>query len=655
LKLVIDIECNALVNPSHIWLVVTKDIDTGVYTYYRNVTRDKEEYERLRRDIIQVISSPSDILIGHNLCGYDWPVLCSHLQLDTEGILLHGLDTLVISKLVDYSRKRHSIEDYGIEFGVEKGKFNDFTKYSKEMEEYCVRDVDICERIYLKYKKYTSNPLHADSIKLEHHFQLVVNDLHNNGFAFNISKASNLLDKVTSELSTIDRDILEAFPPKLKLIREITPKETKYGTLNRTDFRWLGSDADLSIYNGGPFCRCSWDDFNPSSHKQIVQVLNTAGWKPVDKTQTHIETERSLSQLKYKKGTEVDLQKKELYSKLVELQKTGWKVNESNLETLPPRAPKAASLLARRILLEARRRTLTEWLDLVQPDGRIHGKFYAIGAWTHRMAHQNPNTANIPNEFDTAGKKKLLGKELRSLWCAPRNRLLVGCDAEGIQLRIFAHYINDPEFTDALVKGKKDDKSDPHSLNQRILGSVCKSRAAAKRFIYALLLGAGIGKLTEILGCTTAEATEALDRLLGRYVGWQTLKDEVFPKDAKRGWFTGLDGRKVRLPGDTEGSRRHLAMSGYLQNGEAVCMKLATLKWVKELPKYDAKLVNFVHDEWQVETPNNMTTALLIAELMAQSLKTVGEDLKLNCPLAGSYYNDDIKDYTIATSWAYTH
>jgi DNA polymerase-1 len=124
------------------------------------------------------------------------------------------------------------------------------------------------------------------------------------------------------------------------------------------------------------------------------------------------------------------------------------------------------------------------------------------------MAHQNPNTANIPNEFDTAGRKKLLGKELRSLWCAPKNRLLVGCDAEGIQLRIFAHYINDPEFTDALVKGKKDDKTDPHSLNQRILGSVCKSRAAAKRFIYALLLGAGIGESsTEISwDALTAEA-----------------------------------------------------------------------------------------------------------------------------------------------------
>jgi 6-pyruvoyl-tetrahydropterin synthase len=84
-------------------------------------------------------------------------------------------------------------------------------------------------------------------------------------------------------------------------------------------------------------------------------------------------------------------------------------------------------------------------------------------------------------------------------------------------------------------------------------------------------------------------------------------------------------------------------------------MKLATLKWSDRLIDYDAKLVNFVHDEWQVECPNNMNIALSIANMMADSLVQVGEDLSLNCPLAGSFYNEDLKDYTIATNWAYTH
>lgn len=647
MKYVIDIEADSLTNVKNIWLVVMKCIETGEYYIYRNITKDEKERERYIRDCEALRAADGD-LIGHNLLGYDWPVLCAAGQSTPamDGISL--VDTLIISKLVDYSRDGHSIEDYGLEFGFEKIKFTDFSKLSPEMEEYCKRDVDICEKIYQKYRRYISNPVHSVSIRTEHDFQSkVISALERNGFGFNVEKANKLLDKVTVELGSLDKDILEAFPPRLKLIREITPKETKYGTLNKSDFRWYHG-SDLSEFNGGPFCRCSWDDFNPSSHKQIVQVLSDAGWKPTDKTKTHIDTERELARQRRNPDPA-------LKARLDALKVSGWKVNETNLETLPDRAPKAARLLAKRILLESRRRTLTEWLELVHPDGRIHGRFYGIGAWTHRMAHQSPNTANIPNEFDTSGKKKLLGKELRSLWCAPKNRLLVGCDAEGIQLRIFAHYINDPEFTDALVKGRKDNKTDPHSLNQRILGSVCKSRAAAKRFIYALLLGAGLNKLAEILGCSVSEAEEALNRLLSRYKGWKILKDEVFPRDAKRGWFEGLDGRKVRIPGDTEGNRRHLAMSGYLQNGEAVCMKLATLKWIDKLKDYDAILVNFVHDEWQVEAPNDVRKCILIGEMMADSLRQVGEDLKLNCPLAGSIYNDDLKDYTIGTNWSTTH
>jgi hypothetical protein len=84
-------------------------------------------------------------------------------------------------------------------------------------------------------------------------------------------------------------------------------------------------------------------------------------------------------------------------------------------------------------------------------------------------------------------------------------------------------------------------------------------------------------------------------------------------------------------------------------------MKIATLKWATKLKDYDAKLVNFVHDEWQVECPNNVSIALEIAKMMAESLEQTGKELGLLCPLAGSYYSDDLKDYTIATNWSKTH
>lgn len=643
MKVVFDIEANGLENPTKVWLIVCKDIDTNEYHIFRKVSDDVAERERFIR-----FSEACELWIGHNILGYDIPVLVDLLSLAIP--VSKCLDTLIVSKLVDYSRAGHSIEDYGVEFGIEKGKFTDFSAYSQAMEDYCIRDVDICHNVYSKYIKYINNSERRRSIRLEHEFQLVVNDLHANGFAFNVKKASELLGKVEAELAVLDKDILDAFPPREVLVREFTPKATKFGTISKTSVPRLLWERMGDFEIGQTYRQTRKEPFNPSSHKQIIAVLSEAGWKPVDKTKTHIDAERERNKLnrEARRNSSLDIKVKELDNKLDQLRKTGWKVNETNLDTLPPSAPKPIRSIANRIILEARRRTLTEWLNLVR-DGRIHGKFYGIGAWTHRMAHQNPNTANIPNEYDISGKKKLYGKELRSLWIAPRNRLLVGCDAEGIQLRIFAHYIDDPEFTKEVISG------DVHTLNQSILGAACKTRDAAKRFIYAMLLGAGLGKLGEILDCDQSTAQQALDRLTNRYEGFARLKETVIPADAKRGWFVGLDGRAVRIPGDELGQRRHLAMSGYLQNGEAVVMKMATLKWWPLLKDLDAKLVNFVHDEWQVECPNNLEVALRIANMQADSLRKVGEELNLKCPLAGSFWNKKAKDYTIDTNWSKTH
>ncbi len=675
MQVIIDIEANRLRRPDKIWCIVCKDIDTGQIYIFRRLLDDPEQLKAFL-----AFTNSVTRFIGHNVLAYDLPVidsLCgtslskftvsveefasSGRHSESNPSSLHPVDTFLIGRMVDGGRPKHSVESYGQELGelYHKIKFSDFSKWSQELEDYCIRDVEITHKIYDKYKKYINNPLYGVSIYTEHMFQVnVCNVLHTNGFAFNTKLAQKYLTQVTDLLSKLDKDILDAFPPKTVVVRSFTPTLTKFGTISKTSVPRILHDKIHDYVAGDTYDLSKQVVFNPSSHKQLIDVLSESGWSPVNKTQTHIDTERELNKLKYSRNrdqTTFDNAIKDCYSKLSKLEKYGWKIDETNLSTLPPSAPEPAKLLAHRILLESRRRTLTEWLGLVTDEGRIHGEFFGIGAWTHRMAHQKPNTANIPNELDTAGNKKLLGKEMRSLWIAPRRRLLVGVDAEGIQLRIFAHYIDDPEFTRSLVEGRKDDKTDAHSLNQRVLGSVCKSRAAAKRFIYALLLGAGIGKLGQILACSEAEARTALDNLIQRYAGFQHLKETIIPEDARRGYFIGLDGRATRIFGDNLGTRKHLAMSGYLQNGEAVCMKLACLKWVDKLKVYDAKLVNFVHDELQTEVPNDTILALEIAHMQADSLRIVGEELKLKCPLAGSYWNDDLKDYTIATNWAYTH
>src|SRR5690606_27859221 len=126
-----------------------------------------------------------------------------------------------------------------------------------------------------------------------------------------------------------------------------------------------------------------------------------------------------------------------------------------------------------------------------------------------------------------------------SLWRARPGHRLIGTDADGLQMRIFAHYVNDEELINALIRGSKEDKTDIHSVHERKLGQPCKSRDAAKTFIYAWLLGAGLGKVSEILECSMAEARSAVESFIKSYPLLSWLKKEQIPADASRGYFVG--------------------------------------------------------------------------------------------------------------------
>ena len=329
----------------------------------------------------------------------------------------------------------------------------------------------------------------------------------------------------------------------------------------------------------------------------------------------------------------------------------GWKCNEDNLKTLPTTAPQAAKDLAKWLTLEGRRSSLQEWINCVDDDGKIHGKFWHIGAWTQRMSHSSPNQANIPAVWDESVAattpveqvKRDYNGAMRSLWEADHDAYLVGCDADGIQLRVLAHYMESPTYRDAILSGDKTKGTDIHSVNQKALGPICKSRDDAKTFIYAWLLGAGIPKIASILGCTQPEARDAVNNFLSSLPELKRLKQVVIPAMAAKGGFTGLDGRFVRCTSE------HLMLAGMLQSGEAIIMKRANTLWYNTLKTrgYDFKQVDFVHDEWQTVVFGSRGDAEAVGKIQADALAQAGRDLKTFCPISGSY--------SIGRNWKETH
>lgn len=614
---IIDIETNAIDNPDKLWCIVCKDLDSGEVATFSFPSGVPADYPEVVRGFL---SSKPSAWVGHNIIAYDLPHLARlipEFTFDKSAVI----DTLVVCRLLNYSVDGgNSLEAWGNRLGFPKADFSDFSCYSQQMLDYCINDVLVTEKLYALLANYIRSPQWKSALRLEHDIAWLCNDLSDNGFSFDIERARSLHLAISHKLRELGDHLGTEFPPRPRLHREVHPRLTRAGTLSRVDFRWLDDPSDLTSFNGGPFSRITWEPFNPGSPKQCVERLWECGWKPFDKTKGHIAAERA-------KDTD----------KLEHYKFYGWKVNEANLATLPRDAPEAAHKLVEWLMLDSRRSTLEEWFAAYNPDtGRIHGRFNHIGAWTGRMSHNSPNMANIP------GHGSPYGDEFRSLWTAAPDHYLVGVDADGIQLRVLAHYMNDPDFIAALTKGRKEDGTDAHTLNMRALGNACRDRDTAKTFIYAFLLGAGTAKIAEILGCSGNEARSAMEAFLSYYPGLRGLKDHRIPVDAARGYFIGLDGRLVAC--DSE----HLMLAGYLQNGEAVIMKTANLIWIDKLKKEKIpfRQVNFVHDEWQVEV-QSLTDATKAGTLMIQAIEEAGIKLKLNCPLAGNS--------KIGRNWLETH
>ncbi|MBL4795820.1 MAG: hypothetical protein JKY50_00240 [Oleispira sp.] len=628
----LDLEANGfLPTVSKLWCVCTEDTTTGEQ---RDFIFPKDDYAFYQ------YCETVDRWVIHNGSGYDGPTI-THLRPAWAKFFTNDkiIDTLIISRTTNYKRMlNHSLKNWGLMLGTYKGDFTDFSRYTPEMLKYCRQDVDVLKGVWSKLKKYCVGKAGTEwkeAFDLEKDTNRLLMQTKINGFKFNSGQAQDWLDIIQMEMVTLEAEFQKAWPPKLvlknTLMYRTKPDGTEYKTVTNARLNYA------KVVREGGMLECyGYEPFAPSSPRQRIDKLWDAGWVPYDKT---------LGHFKFLKSRDTTLEKHEKFTRY------GWKCNEDNLKTLPDTAPEAAHKLATWLTLEGRRSSLVEWLGKVGDDGRIHGTVFHIGAWTHRCSHSGPNTANISRPWDDRNKpktavevvKSLYDAKLRECWTVEDGNYLVGTDAEGIQLRILAHYMQSDTYSHAIVSGVAKLKTDIHNLNKNSLGSICRSRDDAKTFIYAWLLGAGVMKVASILGCTVAQAKMAVDSFLASLPELKRVKDIIVPRDAARGYFIGLDGRRVVQPD------AYLMLAGYLQNGEAIIMKRAMRVWHKEAEKklIKFKMVGFIHDEWQTECMGDKGMAEELGHIQKQSLVTVGEDLNLYLPLAGST--------KIGTNWRGTH
>ena len=335
--------------------------------------------------------------------------------------------------------------------------------------------------------------------------------------------------------------------------------------------------------------RCIITDFNLGSRKQIGEYLIEFGWKPKVFTPTG--------------QPQVD-------EKIL-----------SKVDGIPE-----AKLIADYLMYQKRVAQVESWIKKADPDNRVRGYVNSNGTITGRMTHKDPNLAQVPSSNSP------YGKDCRACWTVPRGSKLVGIDASGLELRMLAHYMNDEDYTNEVING------DIHTTNQKLAG--IESRNKAKTFIYALCYGAGVKRLSEILGGSTSHASSVRESFFNNLPAFTTLTNNV-ERSSTKGFLKGLDGRKLFV------RSKHSALNTLLQGAGAIVMKQALVIFNNALNKegIDAHFVANVHDEWQVEVDKEH--AERVGEIGVAAIVAAGQDLNLNCPLDG--------EYNVGNNWSETH
>jgi len=279
---------------------------------------------------------------------------------------------------------------------------------------------------------------------------------------------------------------------------------------------------------------------------------------------------------------------------------------------------------------------------LADPDSRVHTTFQAAATATGRLSSINPNLQNIPIRSE-------LGREIRAAFTASPGTQLLSADYSQIELRLLAHFSQDP----LLIKAYAED-IDIHTLTaSEVFGVPIESmdketRGRAKAVNFGIVYGISAFGLAAQLGIPQAEARAYIERYFARYQGVKTFIDKTLEQTRKDGSVRTLFGRVRPIPDiesrnpNQRGFAERTAVNTPLQGTAADLIKLAMIAIDRELTqrKLNTRMVLQVHDELLFEVPMDETaeiTALVKAEMEGV--------VELNVPLVADLaFGDNWRD-----------
>ncbi|MFZ0702850.1 MAG: DNA polymerase I [Candidatus Acidiferrales bacterium] len=262
--------------------------------------------------------------------------------------------------------------------------------------------------------------------------------------------------------------------------------------------------------------------------------------------------------------------------------------------------------------------------EMISPHtGRLHTQISQTGTATGRLSSSNPNLQNIPIRTS-------LGREIRAAFVAEPGNVLFSADYSQIELRILAHFSEDPVLVESFQRGE-----DIHSRTaQEVFGvapfaQTPEHRRAAKVINFGIIYGLSPFGLAQNLQIDQKEAAKFIAAYFERYRGVKKYLGQQVADTRKTGMTRTLFGRVRPIPEinspqfNLRNFAERTAMNTPLQGTAADLIKLAMIEIDRRLAgeNFRTRMILQVHDELLFEGPEDELSRL--APLVKQGMEQI--------------------------------
>ena len=258
---------------------------------------------------------------------------------------------------------------------------------------------------------------------------------------------------------------------------------------------------------------------------------------------------------------------------------------------------------------------------LVNPHtGRIHTSLNQTVASTGRLSSSDPNLQNIPI-------RRELGRAIRRGFIPRKGWMLLSADYSQIELRLLAHFSEDPAFVEAFRSGGDIHRQTAAVIFDVPLGEVTPTmRNRAKTINFATIYGIGAHALSRQLKISNAEARQFIDTYFERFQGVKRYLETRVEFAKEHGYVETLFKRRRYVPELKERSfnirafGERVAQNAPIQGSAADMIKVAMIRIHRALGTrgLQGRMLLQVHDELVLEVPEpelDEVTALVKGEM----------------------------------------